>query len=103
MSPPVDPVQSDPSLPKYADVVIIGGGIIRSATAYYLVKRGMKVAIVEKGRIAAEQSSRNWGWWRQQDRDRAAVPLSQESLRIWGALTGVCGAKPRICAHARPS
>ncbi len=92
MSPPVDPVQSDPSLPKSADVVIIGGGIIGSATAYYLTKRGMKVAIVEKGRIAGEQSSRNWGWCRQQDRDRAEIPLVKESLRIWGDLSGEIGA-----------
>src|SRR6266700_3185342 len=61
MSPPVDPVQSDPSLPKSADVVIIGGGIIGSATAYYLTKRGMKVAIVEKGRIAGESGFRRTG------------------------------------------
>jgi glycine/D-amino acid oxidase-like deaminating enzyme len=92
MSPPVDPVQSDPNLPKSADVVIIGGGIIGSATAYYLAKRGLSVAVVEKGRIAGEQSSRNWGWCRQQDRDRAEIPLIKESLRIWGDLGGEIGA-----------
>jgi len=36
-------------------VLIIGGGIIGSATAYYLAKRGLSVAVVEKGRIAGEQ------------------------------------------------
>ena len=91
MSPPVDPVQSDPNLPKSADVVIIGGGIIGAATAYYLAKRGMSVALVEKGRIAGEQSSRNWGWCRQQDRDRAEIPLIKESLRIWNDLNNEIG------------
>jgi glycine/D-amino acid oxidase-like deaminating enzyme len=93
MSPPVDPVQSDAKLPKTADVVIIGGGIIGSATAYYLAKRGLSVAVVEKGRIAGEQSSRNWGWCRQQDRDRAEIPLIKESLRIWGDLGSEIGAE----------
>lgn len=93
MSPPVDPVQSDPKLPKSADVVIIGGGIIGAATAYYLAKRGMSVALVEKGRIAGEQSSRNWGWCRQQDRDRAEIPLIKESLRIWSDLNNEIGAE----------
>jgi len=93
MSPPVDPVQSDPKLPKTADIVIIGGGIIGSATAYYLAKRGLSVAVVEKGRIAGEQSSRNWGWCRQQDRDRAEIPLIKESLRIWGDLGNEIGAE----------
>ena len=92
MSPPVDPVQSDPKLPKSADVVIIGGGIIGAATAYYLAKRGMSVALVEKGRIAGEQSSRNWGWCRQQDRDEAEIPLIMESLRIWDNLGTEIGA-----------
>ena len=92
MSPPVDPVQSDPTLPKSADVVIIGGGIIGAATAYYLAKRGMSVALVEKGRIAGEQSSRNWGWCRQQDRDEAEIPLIMESLRIWDNLGTEIGA-----------
>ncbi len=93
MSPPVDPVQSDEKLPKSADVVIIGGGIIGAATAYYLAKRGMSVALVEKGRIAGEQSSRNWGWCRQQDRDRAEIPLIKESLRIWNDLNSEIGAE----------
>ena len=30
------------------DVVIIGGGIIGCATAYYLTKRGLKVTVIEK-------------------------------------------------------
>jgi glycine/D-amino acid oxidase-like deaminating enzyme len=92
MSPPVDPVQSDPKLPKTTDVVIIGGGIIGSATAYFLAKRGLSVAVVEKGRVAGEQSSRNWGWCRQQDRDQAEIPLIKESLRLWGDLGGEMGA-----------
>ena len=45
-----------------ADVVIIGAGIVGCCTAYYLAKRGVKVAIVEKGEVAGEQSSRAWGW-----------------------------------------
>ena len=92
MSPPVNPVQSDPSLPKSADVVIIGGGIIGSSAAYYLAKKGISVALIEKGRIAGEQSSRNWGWCRQQDRDEAEIPLIKESLRIWGDLSAEIGA-----------
>ena len=44
-----------------ADVVIVGGGIVGSATAYYLAKGGAKVVLLEKGDIACEQSSRAWG------------------------------------------
>ena len=88
MSPPVNPVISDDKLPARADVVVIGGGIIGCAAAYFLALRGISVALIEKGRIAGEQSSRNWGWCRQQGRDKAEIPLIKESLAIWGRLGG---------------
>ena len=92
MSPPVDPVRSDEKLPQSADVVIIGGGIIGCSAAYFLAKKRLSVALVEKGRVAGEQSSRNWGWCRQLARDEAEIPLIKESLRMWGDLGGEVGA-----------
>lgn len=41
-----------------ADVVVIGGGIIGTATAYYLTKLGYDVVVVEKGEIAGGTSSK---------------------------------------------
>ncbi len=49
-------------LPEAADVVVIGGGVVGVMTAWFLARRGVKVVVCEKGRIAGEQSSRNWGW-----------------------------------------
>ena len=92
MSPPVQPVASDDSPPPSADVVVIGGGIIGVSAAYFLAKKGVSVALVEKGRIAGEQSSRNWGFVRQQGRDKAEIPLIKESLAIWGGLHEEIGA-----------
>ncbi|MCG8545217.1 MAG: FAD-binding oxidoreductase, partial [Alphaproteobacteria bacterium] len=65
---------ADP-LPAEADVVVIGAGIAGTATAYFLAKRGVKVVLCEKGRVAGEQSSRNWGWVRQQGRDWGELPI----------------------------
>lgn len=73
-------------LPSSVDVVIIGGGIIGVCAAYYLAQRKVSVLLVEKGRIAAEQSSRNWGWVRQQGRDEVEIPLAREGLNLWGKL-----------------
>jgi glycine/D-amino acid oxidase-like deaminating enzyme len=83
MSPPVDPVASDPTLPERTDVVIVGGGIIGVATALFLAEKGIAVALCEKGRIGGEQSSRNWGWCRTMGRDEGEIPLAMESLRLW--------------------
>lgn len=86
MRPPVDFVASDADLPEQVDVVVIGGGIIGCATAWTLAKRGVSVVLCEKGRIGGEQSSRNWGFCRQQGRDPREIPLIIESLRIWRGI-----------------
>jgi glycine/D-amino acid oxidase-like deaminating enzyme len=86
MSPPVDPVRSDPKLPARVDVVVIGGGIIGTNTALCLAEKGISVALCEKGRIGAEQSSRNWGWCRTMGRDLREIPLSIEALRLWRGM-----------------
>jgi len=86
MSPPVSRIVTDEQLPESADIAIIGGGIIGCSAAYYLARRGLSVVLVEKGHIAGEQSSRNWGWVRQQGRAEAEMALSRESLRLWSEL-----------------
>jgi len=86
MAPRVDPVASDETLPARADIVIIGGGIIGTSTALFLAQRGASVALVEKGHIAGEQSSRNWGWCRKMVRDPREIPLIIESLRLWQGM-----------------
>ena len=92
MSPPVERVRSDEKLPAAADAVVIGGGIVGVAAAYGLARKGHSVALVEKGRVAGEQSSRNWGWCRQQNRDEREIPLVQRSLAMWGELAEEIGA-----------
>ncbi|WP_126975784.1 NAD(P)/FAD-dependent oxidoreductase [Frigidibacter oleivorans] len=72
--------------PAACDVAVIGGGIIGVATALWLARAGVKVALLEKGRIAGEQSSRNWGWIRQQARDPAELPIMIEANRLWRDL-----------------
>jgi glycine/D-amino acid oxidase-like deaminating enzyme len=86
MSPPVDPVASDPTQPVRTGVVIIGGGIIGVCTALFLAEQGHAVVLCEKGRIGGEQSSRNWGWCRTMGRDVGEIPMALESLRLWRSM-----------------
>ncbi|RWN67669.1 MAG: FAD-binding oxidoreductase [Mesorhizobium sp.] len=85
------PVQFQALLPKTSDVVIVGGGIIGVMTALFLARRNISVTLVEKGRIAAEQSSRNWGWIRQQGRDADELPIMIEARQLWQQLAEECG------------
>lgn len=70
-----------------ADVVVIGGGIVGASTAYYLARRGVQVTLLEKGEIGDEQSSRAWGFVRQQGRDPAEVPLMIAANKLWQGLS----------------
>jgi glycine/D-amino acid oxidase-like deaminating enzyme len=91
MAPRVDPVASDETFPTRTGVVVIGGGIIGTCTAFYLAKKGVPVVVCEKGHIAGEQSSRNWGWCRKMGRDPREIPLAAEALRLWGDLNQEVG------------
>ncbi|RWX60243.1 FAD-binding oxidoreductase, partial [Mesorhizobium sp. M4B.F.Ca.ET.089.01.1.1] len=74
----VEPVSSENRLPSKVDVAVIGGGIVGASAAHFLAKRGVNVALCDKGNIAGEQSSRNWGWIRQARRDPRELPLMVE-------------------------
>jgi glycine/D-amino acid oxidase-like deaminating enzyme len=91
MSPTLQPIASDPKLPAEVDAVVIGGGIVGAAAAYYLARRGRSVALVEKGSIGGEQSSRNWGWCRKQNRDARELPLAIRAMELWERLSGEIG------------
>ena len=94
MPAPLLHIDTSPTLPDDADVVVIGGGIVGTCSAYYLARRGMKVALLEKGRIGAEQSSRNWGWCRQQNRDARELPMATQSIALWESLAAEIGQDP---------
>ena len=91
--PAIDIVTPNDSLPEKADAVIIGGGIIGIMTALELSERGLFVVVVEKGEVAAEQSSRNWGWCRQMGRDPREIPLVLVALEKWRKMNTRVGAE----------
>ena len=72
-----------------AEVVIIGGGIIGCATAYYLAKRGVDVIVLEgSDHIGNGGSSRNGGGVRQSGRDPRELPLVMYGIKnFWPTLS----------------
>lgn len=72
------------SLPKTADVVVIGSGIVGAATAAAVAARGASVVLIEKElQPAREGSGRAQGSLRVQGRHRAEFPLALEALDMW--------------------
>jgi glycine/D-amino acid oxidase-like deaminating enzyme len=89
--PSIARVKSDTTLPERASVCVIGGGVAGVATALELAERGIDVVVLEKGEIAAEQSSRNWGWCRQMGRDAREIPLIRIALEAWDGMNARVG------------
>ncbi len=85
------PLQPPEHIPESSDVVIIGAGILGVTAAWFLTKQGIKVTVCEKGLVAGEQSSRNWGWVRVQGRDKREMPMAMHAMRIWRGLAEEIG------------
>jgi len=85
------PVEWPGPIPTHADVVVIGGGVLGVTASIFLARKGLRVTLLEKGRIAGEQSSRNWGWIRQQGRAAEELPISAESGALWRKLSNEVG------------
>lgn len=86
-----DPIRYPGPAPAEADVAVIGGGVAGVMSALYLARAGRRVVLLEKGRVAGEQSSRNWGWIRQQGRDPAELPIMMDSMRLWEGVAAELG------------
>lgn len=91
MAPVISPVQTSADLPAATTVAIIGAGIVGLSAALTLAERGIPVVVLDKGRVAAEQSSRNLGWIRKTSRAPSDVPLAQAADRLWAEMPARTG------------
>jgi len=79
---------------KSFDVVIVGGGIHGCASAFFLARRGMRVAVLESDYCGRHASGVNAGGVRTLGRPVAEIPLTLASSELWhqmDALTGDSG------------
>ena len=88
-------------LPRDADVVVVGGGLAGTATAYYLAGEGLDVLLLERSELNREASGTNAGSFHFQiaihqlterdaagshDRLLADVRLQLDAARLWSLL-----------------
>jgi sarcosine oxidase subunit beta len=64
-------------------VVVVGGGIVGLASAYYLAVRGVDVTVMEKGSLGGGSTGRANGGIREQFTSAVSIDLSRESVRVW--------------------
>ena len=69
-----------------ADVVIVGGGVMGSATAFFLRRRGQSVILLERDQIGQYASGVNFGNVRRQGRFLGQLALANRSWALWKRL-----------------
>ncbi len=70
-------------MPKRAEIVILGGGVIGSAIAYFLSKAGRDVVLLERGGVGGEASVANGAFvWTSTRRPGIDLTLALASIEI---------------------
>ena len=81
---------------RSADVVIVGGGIVGAATAYFLARRGIASTIVERDRVAAHASGFSYaalGTFDEEGMDGAHFDVASEGMRLHRELADLLPAE----------
>jgi sarcosine oxidase subunit beta len=68
------------------DAIVIGGGIIGTATGYYLTKKGLKVYLFEKDYLTAGSTGRCIGGIRQQFSTETSIKVAMASMKKFKTL-----------------
>ncbi len=69
--------------PMQSDVIVVGGGIVGTTTAFFLRRRGVSVRLLERGLTGQQASGVNFGGVRRQGRALEQLPLANRALETW--------------------
>ncbi|GAA4840745.1 FAD-binding oxidoreductase [Saccharopolyspora rosea] len=70
-------------LPRRADVVVVGGGVVGVSTAFHLAEAGVDVLLLERDELGSGSTSKAAGGVRAQFSDPVNIELGRRSLRAF--------------------
>jgi sarcosine oxidase subunit beta len=74
-----------------ADVLVVGGGLHGTSSAFHMAQRGVKVIVLEADYVARHSSGVNAGGVRTLGRPLPEIPLALMSREIWHHMTDLLG------------
>ncbi|TPK99074.1 FAD-binding oxidoreductase [Mesorhizobium sp. B2-4-14] len=85
------------------DVIVLGGGLMGTASAYFLAGRGARVTLIERNRIGTGATVASFGNIRRTGRHLSQLPLAHRSLSLWGEAEKMLGrdVEFRATGHVR--
>ncbi|MBO0662562.1 FAD-binding oxidoreductase [Jiella sp. MQZ9-1] len=84
-------------------VVIIGGGLMGTTTAFYLARRGIHSTLIERHQVGRAATGASFGNIRRQGRFLPQLPLAHHSRALWGDAERLLGENLefRVTGHLR--
>ena len=89
-------------------IVILGGGLMGTASAFFLLThplapKSLEVTLIDRGAIGAAATVASFGNVRRQGRDFRQMALAHHSLMLWSELEGLLGrdVEFRATGHVR--
>ncbi|REE18831.1 glycine/D-amino acid oxidase-like deaminating enzyme [Paraburkholderia sp. BL27I4N3] len=82
---------SDTTEIQEADVLVVGGGLHGTSSAFHLAQRGAKVIVLEADYVARHASGVNAGGVRTLGRPLPEIPLALMSREIWHGMSDLLG------------
>lgn len=85
------------------DVIVLGGGLMGTASAFFLARRGLRVTLIERAHIGAGATVASFGNIRRTGRYLPQLPLAHRSREIWGEAEKLLGrdVEFRAAGHIR--
>ena len=73
------------------DVIVLGGGLMGTASAYFLARRGLRVTLLERSRVGTGATVASFGNIRRTGRHLTQLPLAHRSRALWGEAARMLG------------
>jgi len=73
------------------DVIVVGGGLMGTASAYFLARRGVRVTLIERNRVGTGATVASFGNIRRTGRHLSQLPLAHRSGALWGGAEKMLG------------
>jgi sarcosine oxidase subunit beta len=73
------------------DAIVLGGGLMGTASAFFLSRRGARVTLIERNRVGSGATVASFGNIRRSGRYLPQLPLAHRSLALWRQAEAMLG------------
>lgn len=73
------------------DAIVLGGGLMGTASAFFLARRGVHTTLIERNRVGSGATVASFGNIRRSGRYLPQLPLAHRSLALWGQASAMLG------------